>query len=89
MGLRCAGPWEAYDDQVQCWVVVGRTAEPTSKMEVGDGCQVHLDGVSLECLAEIGSKEIDGVLGPWKRGRIELGAEGVVLPDPCPVGGRC
>ena len=60
-----------------------------SKMEVGDGCQVHLDGVSLEYLAEVGSKEIDGVLGPWKRGQIELGADGVVLPDPCPVGGGC
>jgi hypothetical protein len=56
-------------------------------MEMGDGCQVHLDGVSLKYLAEIGSKEIDGVLGPWKRVQIELGAEGVVLPDPCPVGG--
>ena len=43
----------------------------------------------LEYLAEVGSKEIDGVLGPWKRGQIELGAEGVVLPDPCPVGGGC
>ena len=49
---------------------MGWTAEPPSKMEVGDGCQVHLDGVSLECLAEIGSKEIDGVLVPWKRGQI-------------------
>ena len=44
---------------------------------------------SLEYMAEIGSKEIDGVLGPWKRGQIELGAEGVVLPEPCPVGGEC
>ena len=41
------GALHASDGQVQCWVVVGRTAEPTSKMKVGDGCQVHLDGVSL------------------------------------------
>ena len=81
------GALHASDGQVQCWVVLGWTAEPTSKMEMGDGCQVHLDGVSLKYLAEIGSKEIDGVLGPWKRVQIELGAEGVVLPDPCPVGG--
>ena len=62
---------------------MGWTAEPPSKMEGGDGCHVHLDGVSLECLAEIGSEEVYGVLGPWKGGQIELGAEGIVLPDPC------
>ena len=28
------GAFHASDGQVQCWVVVGRTAEPTSKMEV-------------------------------------------------------
>ena len=83
------GALHASDGQVQFWVVVDRTAESTSKMEVGDGGQVHLDGVSLEYLAEVGSKEIDGVLGPWKRGQIELGAEGVILPDTCPVGGGC
>ena len=83
------GALHASDGYIQCWVVVGRTAEPTGKVEVGDNCQVHLGGVCLEYLAEIGSKEIDGVLGPWKRGQIELGAEGVVLPDPCPVGGGC
>ena len=60
----------------------GPTAEPLSKMEVGDSYQVPLDGVSLECLAKIGSKEIDGVLGPWKRDQIDLGAEGILLLTP-------
>ena len=59
-----------------------------SKMEASDSCKIHLD-VSLECLAEIGSKEIYGILGPWEGCQVECGAEGVVLPDPCPVGDGC
>ena len=45
---------------------MSRTAKPMSKIEVSDSCKIHLDGVSLECLAEIGSKEIYGILGPWE-----------------------
>ena len=52
-----------------------------SKMEASDSCKIHLD-VSLECLAEIGSKEIYGILGPWEGCQVECGAEGVVLLIP-------
>ena len=43
-----------------------------SKMEVSDSCKIHLDGVSLECLAEIGSKEIYGYLDPGRGVRLNL-----------------
>ena len=54
---------------------------------LGDRCQVRLNGVGLKHLTEICSKKVDGVLGSRQSGKIELVTEGVVLPDPCPVGG--
>ena len=63
------------------------TAKPTSKVEVGDSCQVHQDSVGLKHLTEICSKKVDGVLGYWQSGQVKFVTEGIVLPDPCPVGG--
>ena len=52
-----------------------------------DCSEVHLNGVGLECMAEVGCKQVDGVLGSWQGGDAECIAEGVVLPDSSPVGG--
>ena len=73
LGLRWAGPWERCMP-LMAWFSVGLLwaglLNPRVRWRLIDGCQVHLDGVSREYLAEIGSKEIDGVLGPCKRVRL-------------------
>ena len=33
-----------------------------------DCSEVHLNGVGLECMAEVGCKQVDGVLGSWQGG---------------------
>ena len=54
---------------------------------MGHCCYIHLDGVSLECPAEVRNKQHNSVLGPRKRLKSLGLAEGDVPPGPCPVGG--
>ena len=73
--------------QVESWVVACWAPKPMGEVEVTDCGEVHLNGVGLECMAEVGCKQVDGVLGSWKGGDAECIAEGVVLPDSSSVGG--
>ena len=73
--------------QVQHGVVGDGTTEALRQVEMGHCCYVYLDGVSLECPAEVHAKQHNSVLGPGNRFKAIGLAEGDVPPGPCPVDG--